>query len=496
MYKELDEFKTLIQYVDYWARKRGNSVALEDPITTLTYLEVKKKIIGAQQYSEKIGLQTGDTIAVSAPRSVELVILYLTFWGLGINVVPLPEDLKNNKKTKEICDLTEVDYVLEYSHSLDRWMLYSTYDFLGNSNQPQYTIFEYVSFIKEVTKLNECSLIDIASPTYFNLTSGSTGNVKAVKVGDEELIFNALQLNKRFPMDSDDCHCCLFSTDMHPHELFVRPIITGSKSLMLPSNQLRHFKEYLTGTGITHLLATPHTIKHLIQFSREKDDWENIKYILTGGENVSLSLREMFYEITDKKLLIAWGSTETNGIAITVPESLSLDGEDILGLPVPGYEVRIDPVNSELLVKGKSCVNKYWKSNSSFLTKDGYYRTGDLAGIDTEGVIRYKGRVNSIIKAGGRKISLHYLETQIERLKEIQDTAVVYDQEESSILIYISFQSDIHDKEASLRKLRKIVSDELEAARFRIILESEIPKLPNGKKDRRTLVIHKERQHN
>jgi acyl-CoA synthetase (AMP-forming)/AMP-acid ligase II len=56
------------------------------------------------------------------------------------------------------------------------------------------------------------------------------------------------------------------------------------------------------------------------------------------------------------------------------------------------------------MVRGQWIVSGYYKSETSPL-KDGWFPTGDIATIDTHGVLQIRDRVKDLIKTGGEWIS-------------------------------------------------------------------------------------------
>jgi long-chain acyl-CoA synthetase len=478
--------KTLIQYVGHWATVRPDSIAFVDPYRQVSYAELCTEIGLLQDSLLEMGINKGDTIAISANKSVDMVVFYLALFGLGVSVVPLPEKKDNVSKSKKIIDLTNTKYVLTNNAILERgeWNLFSADSFMNNNTVP------IILKLENILKSNiDVRNYDEDEPVYFNLTSGSTGNIKAARIGNKEIIYNGLQVNQRFPIGDEDCYCCLFSTEMHPHELFVRPVISGAKCLLLPNFYIRYFNRYLLEEKVTHLLTTPNILQKLLIIVREKSAWQSMKHALSGGENVPYVLRKQFFETTSKKLIVAWGSTETSGIVITLPEEYSLDQRNILGVPIPGYDIKIDQETNELLIRGESCIENYWNyTGPSPLDEAGFYHTSDAVSVDDEGVLFYEGRLNSIIKVGGKKISLINIETQLLQVEGLSEVAVVYAQDEMKTYVFICINGN-YNIEKVLKQVKEILKKKLSSQGFRLVLLPQLPKLTNGKLDKQKLLV-------
>lgn len=82
----------------------------------------------------------------------------------------------------------------------------------------------------------------------------------------------------------------------------------------------------------------------------------------------------------------------------------------------------------ELLVKGPGVFSGYYRApeeNEKLFDHEGFFRTGDLAKIDTRGNITLTGRIKEMINRGGESISATDIERLIIRHQEVEMVAVV-----------------------------------------------------------------------
>ena len=108
-----------------------------------------------------------------------------------------------------------------------------------------------------------------------------------------------------------------------------------------------------------------------------------------------------------------------------------------IGLPLPGLSVRIvDPdtfadvppgENGEIWLKSASITPGYWRKPKE--TRDnfenGWFRTGDLGYVDKEGYYYLTDRIKHIIITGGENVSAKEVETVINRIDNVVESAVV-----------------------------------------------------------------------
>ncbi|AIQ46599.1 hypothetical protein R70723_12480 [Paenibacillus sp. FSL R7-0273] len=477
---------TFNDYLELWAGSSGGNPAVADAEQELTYSMLLCKVRELQGYLHSQGLHEGDIVGISAPRSVSLVLLYVAAMGLGLSVVPLPEQAAEIR-LQQILSLIPVNVLIQYegySQPGSRSYVISRIR-PANDGYIKETDNAFIPYQLNNSYAGYTYSPSEANASYYNLTSGSTGGVKAVRTGSREIIINALLVSERLPLNTEDCYCCLFAPDMHPHELFTRPLLFGARCLLLANHELRSFGHHMRERRLTHLLATPHTLSNLLKICQSREDWQSIKFLLGTGENVPYDLRFKFYSRTGKKLISVWGCTETTGIVLVMPEALFLEEGAILGLPVPGYELMIEPECGELLIRGDSVMKGYWNyEEQQPVDKDGYYHTGDTVTCHPGGVLGFTGRTDSFIKAAGRKISLHELEQQVRSLPGIAETAAVYSDTSHTVGIFYSVNTESGNLYPDILLL---LNDVLTPTKFRVIQCAGLPKLTSGKVNRKEL---------
>jgi fatty-acyl-CoA synthase len=144
-------------------------------------------------------------------------------------------------------------------------------------------------------------------------------------------------------------------------------------------------------------------------------------------------------------LLHAWGMTETSpiGLVSRLPPHLEAADEATRyrlrskqGLPTPLVDVRVrnwqgdvpadDKTNGELLVRGPWVAARYANNETpDRWTKDGWFRTGDVARVDEHGFIQLTDRVADMIKSGGEWICSQEIENALMGHPAVREAAVI-----------------------------------------------------------------------
>ena len=98
---------------------------------------------------------------------------------------------------------------------------------------------------------------------------------------------------------------------------------------------------------------------------------------------------------------------------------------------MPGLQVRIDPANDEILVKGKTVMSGYYKlpeENAKSFTEDGFFRTGDAGRLEGD-TLFFKERIKDLYKtSNGKYIAPQCIELSITSDAYIEQVAVIGDE--------------------------------------------------------------------
>jgi fatty-acyl-CoA synthase len=183
----------------------------------------------------------------------------------------------------------------------------------------------------------------------------------------------------------------------------------------------------------------------------DKRDISSLRTIVCAGSALPRQFVEWYEQKYGIKFMLAWGMTETTPIATVMALKTHLDTlpqkerYDVLarhGLPVAGIDVRIldemgkelswdGSTMGELQVRGPWVTCAYYSDprgeergqKESFM--DGWFRTGDVATIDSEGYIQIMDRTKDLVKSGGEWISSVDLENAIMAHPKVMEAAVI-----------------------------------------------------------------------
>jgi len=160
-----------------------------------------------------------------------------------------------------------------------------------------------------------------------------------------------------------------------------------------------------------------------------------LRTFLCAGAPIPGPLVEQARSVLGTKIVSAWGMTE-NG-AVTLIELNDPDERAFTtdGLPLPGVELKVVGDDGVALPSGeagklyvRSCSNfgGYLKrAHLNGTDADGWFDTGDLARLDTQGYVRITGRSKDVIIRGGENIPVVEIESLLYRHPAIAMAAIV-----------------------------------------------------------------------
>jgi acyl-CoA synthetase (AMP-forming)/AMP-acid ligase II len=284
-------------------------------------------------------------------------------------------------------------------------------------------------------------------------TSGTTGRPKAALYGHRSTVLHAfaLALPDSTAMSARDAVCPIVPM-FHACAWGVpyAAAMTGAK-LVLPGPHLDGASLYalFEAEGVTLSLGVPTIwLGFEAHLSGQNLRCSSLQRVLSGGSAVPPALIEAFENRHGITVIQGWGMTEMSPLgsaAVPKRKQLGLDGAGTLALkakagrPVFGVDMKIVDDNGrelprdgksvgELLVRGPWIVSGYFEdaeATAAAVEPDGWFHTGDVAAIDSDGFLQLTDRRKDIIKSGGEWISSIELENAVMSHGEVGEAAAI-----------------------------------------------------------------------
>jgi malonyl-CoA/methylmalonyl-CoA synthetase len=418
------------------ARTHADRVALEKGRASYSYADLLTRsedvatalLDGADDLNE-------DRVAFLIPTGIHYTAVQWGIWRAGGVAMPLclsatePEweyALTDSDSTIVVCTREQVDKIQPLCQRLDRRIL----------------ILEKVSADPSV----ELPVISPDRRAMILYTSGTTSKPKGVVTTHANIQAQIEALVDAWEWQADD-RIPLFLPLHHIHgiiNVMSCALWMGAKIEPFSKFDLEAICDQVKADAYTVFMAVPTIYVKLIQALDAADadkrfaiiaGFTKLRLMISGSAALPASIHEKWTALTGQKLLERYGMTEI-GMGLSNP----FHGErrpGAVGKPLPGVEVRLKAENGdvvtaedepgEIQVRGPAVFSEYWNkpkiTEESF--EEGWFRTGDMAVLETD-YYRIMGRLSvDIIKSGGYKLSALEIEAALLQHPAIRECAVI-----------------------------------------------------------------------
>ncbi|MBL7554653.1 MAG: AMP-binding protein [Bdellovibrionaceae bacterium] len=165
-------------------------------------------------------------------------------------------------------------------------------------------------------------------------------------------------------------------------------------------------------------------------------DFSTLRLTLGGGMAVQRPVAEKWKAVTGKPLIEAYGLTETSPAACMNPAGLQAYN-GFIGLPISStyVEIRNDqneklPVGEvgEICIKGPQVMKGYWNKpdeTNLVMTKDGFFKTGDLGFMNSDGYFKIVDRKKDMVLVSGFNVYPTEIEEYICSHEKVFEAAAI-----------------------------------------------------------------------
>ena len=529
MYKTLTQSDSFVLRFENTVKECWDNPAIDDyNISSLTYGELAAAIEKIQLYWKAGGLKKGDKISINARSSSAWGQIFMAAETGGYVAVQLfngftPKDTQNlvnhsdsrllytEKKIFSGMNFEELPNLLA-AIDLNTGELLASRDGFGEIYEKRDSIIAQAhpeGFRKEDLHYDERALDDVCG---INYTSGSTGNPKGVVYTILNFSVNVYSIPFHLPDYRGDNYV---STLPFAHIFglvydLLGPLVIGMHLIILglppiPANLSPALCKYkprgLFTVPLIIMKMIDSTIGEFINSKSGKakladyenhEDYckalrtiytaaygENMQLVVTGGAAFPAHIENLMVNKLKAPFLTGYGMTETApSLAVGSPEDYKIGscGKCISEC----VDFRVDSpdgenIPGELLVKGQGVFKEYYKNpeaTKAAFTEDGWFRTGDMGKIDSEGNIFILGRCkNMILSANGQNIYPEEIEVVLNAMNLVTESLIVSRQDK---LVAIIVPDTEKAANMSSEDLKSMMAENIKALNARIPAYSQV----------------------
>jgi len=426
-----------------------------------TYADYADRVCRLSAALDRLGLKKGDRVGTFAWNSHRHMEVYFAAPLMGmvlhtINIRLSAQDLIyiiNHAEDQVLI----VDASLWHLVEPIRKDLKSVKHFIVMKDTPAGEIpagaLDYEALVADAKPLETWPRLDETDAAGMCYTSGTTGHPKGVLYTHRGIYLHCFCSSTVDALGICERDVILHIVPMFHANAWCVPfagVMNGSTQIFGgPNPQPRDIIEIVHNERVSLVGAVP-TVWIAIQAILEKEpqwDISSIRCIPIGGSAAPKSLIQLFDKKYGAYMLHAWGMTEMSPLGTvcrprsytdSLPEEERYNIRAKQGAMVAGVDMRIvdegGKVQSwdgksvgEIQVRGPWITSGYYNNpaGAAQFTEDGWFRTGDVASIDSEGYVQITDRTKDLIKSGGEWISSVDMETAIMDHPKVLEAAVI-----------------------------------------------------------------------
>ncbi len=412
---------------------------------------------------DKLGFERGDRIATIAWNDYRHLEIYYGVSGAGyvchtINPRLFPEQLVfiiNHAEDRYICtDLMFVpllEKLLPQIPNVEGFVIMTDAAHMPDTSLPNAVCYE--TMIAGESTVYDWPQFDERTASALCYTSGTTGDPKGVLYDHRSTVLHAYAAVAPDVMNLSSCDVVLPVVPLFHVNAWGIPystFMTGAK-LVMPGPKMgdgEALYELIKSESVNLALGVPTVWLALLQYCEQSGQvLESLERTVIGGAAVPRAMIEQFRKVHDVQTIQGWGMTEMSplGTANTPKagqESFTEDERFDLatkaGRGIYGCELRIVDDEGQVLpwdgvaygalqVRGPWICSDYYKLEGAAgtHTEDGWFDTGDVATIDSQGYMAITDRTKDVIKSGGEWISSIELENTAMGHPAVAEAAVI-----------------------------------------------------------------------
>lgn len=414
----------LMNLFDISLKGKKDYVGIEFQEQSFSFGQIDQRSNQVANFLIQTGFLPGDRLAVYLENCIEMIDLYLAAIKTGVIFVPINILYKEREIGHILSDAAPKKLIAKgpVPGGYDAWQLEE--------------LVKALPGIKDTPI--DSSHLNGDSPAAIVYTSGTTGTSKGAILTHNNFISNGLNLVSCWQIKDQD-RFLLSLPLFHVHALgngIHAWLMSGCKMKLLvrfehqkAADEFIQFKPTLffgVPTVYIRLLDLPEATAKLIG--------SYARLFVCGSAPLPAQVLEAFQEKYGHVILERYGMTET-----LMNISNPYFGErrpGTIGFPLPGISAKIVKSDGsiakvdeegEVYVKGPNVFAGYWKREQATADAfvDGYFKTGDMGVVSTDGYFTLRGRKSDLIISGGFNIYPREIEEFLLEQAGVKEASVV-----------------------------------------------------------------------
>ncbi|PYE29308.1 long-chain acyl-CoA synthetase [Rhizobium sp. PP-CC-3A-592] len=443
--------------------------------TTITFGALAKTVDAFAAYLQSTGLKQGDRVAVMMPNVLQNPVTIFAILRAGlvvVNVNPLytPRELEHQLRdsgAKAIVVLENFAHTVEQVASktaLQHIVVASMGDLLGAKGLlvnfivrrvkklvPAWSLHGHVTFNTAIAKGKRLTLakpdVNAGDIAFLQYTGGTTGVSKGAVLTHANLLANAAQMSLWIEtafVNKPKPDTLVFLCALPLYHIFALTVnglmglVLGGHNILIPNpRDIPSLVKEFGSHKVTIFPGLNTLFNALLNNGPFRAlDFSSLVLTFGGGMAVQRPVAERWEKVTGCPIKEGYGLSETSPVATANRLDLP-DFTGTIGLPLPSTDIEIRneadenvPIGDvgEICIRGPQVMPGYWnkpEETAQAISKDGFFRTGDIGRMSADGLIKIVDRKKDMILVSGFNVFPNEIEEVVMSYPGVLECAAI-----------------------------------------------------------------------
>ncbi len=461
-------------------QQRGEKIALIDGERTLSYAELICAVDFAAAELRAHGIERKTKVGLLCDGSIEYVILSLAILSLRAVVVPIAPS-QTRREIDEVIERIDVEYLVAERrlHPSSTSVPLHVAGYAGRA----------LAISARCPAKPPPAGFDLCDAAFIRFSSGTTGASKGVVLSHRTILERTDAANRGLRVTDSDRVLWVLSMSFHFVVTILLFLRRGAAIIICGEHRPEALIEDIARQRGSMIFGSPFHYK-LLADSRALGHkaLSGVRMAISTAMKLPDAVADEFVAKFGFELTEAYGIIEIGLPFVSAAGSARKRGS--VGRPLPDYGIRIDDPDADgvgaILLRGPGMLDAYycpWQERADIL-HDGWFSTGDLGRIDSDGYLFIVGRKNEVINFAGMKIFPQEVESLLNTHPQVLESEVyasshpLYGQLPEARIVSVAGAM-----EAKPEELRRFCAEHLAQYKIpkRFTFVDELPKTPSGK---------------
>jgi acyl-CoA synthetase (AMP-forming)/AMP-acid ligase II len=278
-------------------------------------------------------------------------------------------------------------------------------------------------------------------------SSGTTGRPKGVHLSHRALlVFRSLRADVQPEWNRwvDDDVAMLVTPQFHISGTGygLQTLCAGATGIILREFDANDVLDLIEHSALSKVFVVPAILEMLLRHPRVREvNYDRIRSLVYSASPIPLPLLREAMDVFGCGFVQQYGMTEACGtVTVLGPEDHDPAGNSRMlsaGRPLHGVDLDIVDANGdrlpvgmsgEIVIRSPTLMSGYWRNpeaTAAAIDGNGFYRTGDVGYLDSEGYVYIVDRLKDMIVSGGENIYPAEVEMALKAHPMIEEVAVI-----------------------------------------------------------------------